>query len=91
VIADPAGWRVSFRNRERCSVCSEPCKRADLPSGFVVYAGDGYADYCAARAADRVFATGSLAQSLGADGIAFESLVDFFQMAAALEGSSRRG
>jgi 2-hydroxy-3-keto-5-methylthiopentenyl-1-phosphate phosphatase len=93
VAADPEGWRVDFRTREPCAVCAEPCKRCDLPTGFVVYAGDGYADFCAALAADRVFATSSLARRLAAENVPFAPLRDFFQLAdaLALEGSSRSG
>jgi 2-hydroxy-3-keto-5-methylthiopentenyl-1-phosphate phosphatase len=87
----PRGWRVRFRSEQPCAVCLEPCKRRDLPPGPLVYAGDGYSDLCAARAADRVFATGGLADDLQAEGIPFEPLGDFFQVAEALarEGSGR--
>ena len=55
VEARPEGWRVHFRVAETCEVCGEPCKRADLPAGEVVYAGDGHD--CRFAAA-RVSATG---------------------------------
>jgi 2-hydroxy-3-keto-5-methylthiopentenyl-1-phosphate phosphatase len=71
------GWRVLFRDVPICAVCGEPCKRADLPDGEIVYAGDGHSDYCAALAADRVFATGSLARYLEDRGVPFEPLTDF--------------
>jgi len=45
--------------------------------GEVVYAGDGHSDYCAALAADRVFATGSLARYLDERGVNYEPLTDF--------------
>ena len=61
VDARPDGWQVRYRVAETCEVCGEPCKRGDLPPGEVAYAGDGHSDYCAALAADRVYATGSLA------------------------------
>jgi 2-hydroxy-3-keto-5-methylthiopentenyl-1-phosphate phosphatase len=77
VEARPEGWRVIFRERESCDECGEPCKRGDLPKGEVVYAGDGYSDYCAALAADRVYATGSLARYLDERDIAYEPLTDF--------------
>jgi 2,3-diketo-5-methylthio-1-phosphopentane phosphatase len=77
VEARPEGWRVIFRERETCDECCEPCKRGDLPQGEVVYAGDGYSDYCAALAADRVYATGSLARYLDERDIAYEPLTDF--------------
>jgi len=84
VDARPDGWRVLFRNVPTCAVCGEPCKRADLPDGEVVYAGDGYSDYCAALAADRVFATGSLARYLDERRVAYEPLTDFSAVASAL-------
>jgi 2-hydroxy-3-keto-5-methylthiopentenyl-1-phosphate phosphatase len=73
----PDGWRVHFRVAEACDVCGEPCKRGDLPEREVAYAGDGHSDYCAALAADRVFATGSLARYLDERGVAYEPLTDF--------------
>jgi 2-hydroxy-3-keto-5-methylthiopentenyl-1-phosphate phosphatase len=72
----PDGWRVHFRVAEACDVCGEPCKRGDLPEGEVAYAGDGHSDYCAALAADRIFATGSLARYLDERGVAYEPLTD---------------
>jgi 2,3-diketo-5-methylthio-1-phosphopentane phosphatase len=77
VEARPDGWRVHYRVSEVCEVCGEPCKRGDLPDGPVVYAGDGYSDYCAALAADRVYATGSLARYLDERVVAYEPLTDF--------------
>jgi 2-hydroxy-3-keto-5-methylthiopentenyl-1-phosphate phosphatase len=77
VEARPEGWVVRFRVAEECDECGEPCKRADLPDGEVVYAGDGHSDYCAALAADRVHATGSLARYLDERGVAYEPLTDF--------------
>jgi 2-hydroxy-3-keto-5-methylthiopentenyl-1-phosphate phosphatase len=81
VDAQPDGWRVHFRVAETCEVCGEPCKRGDLPAGEVAYAGDGHSDYCAALAADRVYATGSLARYLDERGVAFEPLIDFRALA----------
>jgi 2-hydroxy-3-keto-5-methylthiopentenyl-1-phosphate phosphatase len=77
VDARPSGWRVRFRDIDRCGECGEPCKRNDLPSGEVTYAGDGYSDYCAALSADRVYATGSLARYLDERGVPYEPLTDF--------------
>ena len=77
VDARPDGWQVRYRVAETCEVCGEPCKRGDLPAGEVAYAGDGHSDYCAALAADRVYATGSLARYLDERGVAFEPLTDF--------------
>ena len=80
----PDGWRVLFRVERLCPHCGEACKRADLPTGEVVYAGDGYSDRCVALAADRVFATGSLARWLDERAVAHEPLSDFDALAAAL-------
>jgi 2-hydroxy-3-keto-5-methylthiopentenyl-1-phosphate phosphatase len=84
VEARPDGWRVHFRVAETCEVCGEPCKRADLPAGEVVYAGDGHSDYCASLAAARVFATGGLARWLERRGVAFTPLTDFRALALEL-------
>jgi 2-hydroxy-3-keto-5-methylthiopentenyl-1-phosphate phosphatase len=84
VEARPDGWRVHFRVAELCDECGEPCKRGDLPTGEVVYAGDGHSDYCASLAADRVFATGSLARWLRSRGVAFRPLTDFRVLASEL-------
>jgi 2-hydroxy-3-keto-5-methylthiopentenyl-1-phosphate phosphatase len=81
----PDGWRVLFRGNHSCDTCGEPCKRADLPqNGQVVFAGDGYSDRCAALAADRVFARDGLADWLRAQGVPFEPLTDFHELAAAI-------
>ncbi|MGZ4317791.1 MAG: haloacid dehalogenase-like hydrolase [Gaiellaceae bacterium] len=78
VDARPDGWVVRFRVTEPCAVCGEPCKRGDLPDDAeIVYAGDGHSDYCAALAADHVYATGSLARYLDEQGVAYEPLTDF--------------
>jgi 2-hydroxy-3-keto-5-methylthiopentenyl-1-phosphate phosphatase len=84
----PEGWRAVFRDGAVCETCSEPCKRADLPEDFTVFVGDGYADRCAALAADRVFATGGLVPYLDARRKPHERFVDFFQLAAALDGQA---
>jgi 2-hydroxy-3-keto-5-methylthiopentenyl-1-phosphate phosphatase len=85
VDARPEGWVVHFRKGHACGECGEPCKRADLPpADEIVYAGDGHSDYCAALAADRVFATGSLARYLRDREVPFTHLTDFHALAAAL-------
>jgi 2-hydroxy-3-keto-5-methylthiopentenyl-1-phosphate phosphatase len=81
VDARPDGWQVHYRVAEICEVCGEPCKRGDLPAGEVAYAGDGHSDYCAALAADRVYATGSLAGFLDRRGVPYEPLTDFRALA----------
>ncbi len=79
------GWRVLFRVTEVCPHCGEACKRADLPTdGEVVYAGDGYSDFCAVSAADRVFATGNLARRLDEQGASYTPLTDFRALASEL-------
>ena len=84
VDALPEGWWVHFRVSEVCDTCGEPCKRGDLPLGRVVYAGDGHSDYCAALAADRVFAIGGLARWLARRGVPFTPLTDFRALASEL-------
>lgn len=80
----PEGWRAHFRVTGRCEACGEPCKRADLPSGEVVYAGDSHSDLCASLAADRVFATSNLARWLEERQVPFTPLTDFHALASAL-------
>ena len=80
----PEGWRVLFRTTEDCEECGEPCKRAELPPGEVVYVGDGYYDRCAALAADRVFARAGLADFLDQARVRYERFEDFHDVAAAL-------
>lgn len=84
VHADPAGWRVSWRDEAQCSECGEACKRAQLPPGEVTYVGDGTSDYCAARAAARVFARDGLARHLERQAVPFERFDDLLQVAEAL-------
>jgi 2-hydroxy-3-keto-5-methylthiopentenyl-1-phosphate phosphatase len=85
----PDGWRVLFRNDERCAVCGEPCKRADLPAlEELVYVGDGFSDRCVAEAAARVFARDGLAEYLDEKGVPYERFDDFYDVAAALAGGA---
>jgi 2-hydroxy-3-keto-5-methylthiopentenyl-1-phosphate phosphatase len=81
----PEGWRVVFRTTDDCVECGEPCKRAELPNGEVVYVGDGYYDRCAALGADRVFARAGLAGYLDQAGVRYEPFEDFYDVAAALD------
>jgi 2-hydroxy-3-keto-5-methylthiopentenyl-1-phosphate phosphatase len=81
VDARTDGWRVQFRKRHPCAACGEPCKRQELPDGEIVYAGDSHSDFCAAQAADQVFATGPLADYLKQRDVPFRPLTDFFQLA----------
>jgi len=82
------GWRALFRTEDPCSVCGEPCKRADVAGldGFV-YVGDGVSDRCVSLAADRLFARAGLADFLAARGVAFETFDDFYDIDAALRGA----
>jgi 2-hydroxy-3-keto-5-methylthiopentenyl-1-phosphate phosphatase len=84
VDARPDGWRVRFRETARCECCGEACKRLALPPGEVVFVGDGYSDRCAALAANRIFATDSLARYLDSVEAAYEPFEDFHDVAAAL-------
>jgi 2-hydroxy-3-keto-5-methylthiopentenyl-1-phosphate phosphatase len=77
VDARPEGWIVDWRYPDGCGECQESCKRSLLPSGYVVYIGDGYSDRCAALASDRVYATRGLARYLAERGVAFEPFDDF--------------
>jgi 2-hydroxy-3-keto-5-methylthiopentenyl-1-phosphate phosphatase len=81
----PDGWRVLWQYADTCEACGELCKRPVLPAnGEVVYVGDGFSDRCAALAADRVFALGSLARYLDAQGVAYEEFTDFHALAQTL-------
>ena len=81
----PDGWRVVWQYADTCEACGELCKRPVLPAnGEVVYVGDGFSDRCAALAADRVFALGSLARYLDAQGVAYEEFTDFHALAQTL-------
>jgi 2-hydroxy-3-keto-5-methylthiopentenyl-1-phosphate phosphatase len=83
--ARPEGWQVRFRSAEPCSVCDEPCKRADVAGlGEFVYVGDGFSDRCVALAASRVFARDGLADFLEARAVSFERFDDFDELARAL-------
>lgn len=82
----PDGWRVRFRNEEKCRVCGEPCKRSDVAGlDRYAYVGDGYSDRCVALAASRVFARDGLAAFLSSKGVQFEPFEDFHDLEAALD------
>ena len=83
--ARPNGWRVRFRDEASCEACGEPCKRGALDDGPYAYAGDGYSDRCAARAAHRVFARDGLASYLDEQGLRYERFDDLRDITAALE------
>ena len=79
------GWHVLWRDGRICPVCGEPCKRASLPEGEVVYIGDGYSDRCAALASSRVFAMRGLAGYLDEQGRPYDPFEDFFDVVRALD------
>jgi len=87
VEARPDRWRVHWRDETACQECAQPCKRAALPAGELVFVGDGYSDRCAALVAARVFARDSLAEYLDRRGVRYERFTDF----VALEGALSRG
>jgi 2-hydroxy-3-keto-5-methylthiopentenyl-1-phosphate phosphatase len=61
------------------------CKRRSLPAGQpLAYVGDGVSDFCAAVAADRVFARDWLATALEREGTPFEPFETLDDVAAAL-------
>jgi 2-hydroxy-3-keto-5-methylthiopentenyl-1-phosphate phosphatase len=78
------GWVVRWRDESVCEACGQPCKRGTLPEDEIVYVGDGFSDRCAALAADHVFATGSLARYLEAEGVAFRPFDDLHTVVDAL-------
>ena len=83
--ARPEGWRTFFRNHESCSVCGEPCKRADVAHlGDFAYAGDGFSDRCVARAATRAFARDGLARYLAREGVPYTPFEDFHDVERSL-------
>jgi 2-hydroxy-3-keto-5-methylthiopentenyl-1-phosphate phosphatase len=84
VDARADGWRVHWRDAAVCPVCGEPCKRASLPEGDVVYVGDGISDRCAALASSRIFATRGLARYLDEQHVAYEPFDDFHDIIKAL-------
>ena len=81
------GWRVQWHEQTTCPECGEACKRGGLPAdGEMIYVGDGISDRCAARAADRVFATRGLARYFDEHGLPYEPFDDFHDIVRALKG-----
>jgi len=80
----PEGTTVTFLARESCDACGEPCKRMELDrlaaGRQIAYVGDGWSDRCAAKAADLVFARGTLAEHLAAEGVPFQPFDDLFDV-----------
>ncbi len=92
VAAEPDGWRVEWRFGVDCDTCGESCKRSVIErlagSDEAILVGDGYSDRCAARVADRVFATKGLAHYLECKGVRHHPFTDFQDVARALHGGS---
>jgi 2-hydroxy-3-keto-5-methylthiopentenyl-1-phosphate phosphatase len=87
LLAEPGGWRVSFRESPPCDVCGEPCKRGALPgTRAFAYVGDGMSDRCVSLAASRRFARGGLAAWLDEQGAAYERFDDLVDVGLALSG-----
>jgi 2,3-diketo-5-methylthio-1-phosphopentane phosphatase len=84
------GATVTFLERATCDVCDEQCKRMELDrlagGRQIAYVGDGWSDRCAAKAADLVFARGSLAEHLAAEGVAHVPFEDLFDVRDGLRG-----
>ena len=88
VVADPAGWRATFRDSPLCAVCGERCKRGVIAAtGDYVYVGDGISDRCVSLAAERLFARDGLAQWLSERGVAYETFADLDDVRRALARS----
>jgi 2-hydroxy-3-keto-5-methylthiopentenyl-1-phosphate phosphatase len=81
------GWRIHWTVERPCSICGERCKRSLLPSGEIIYIGDGYSDRCAALTSTRVFARDGLARFLNAHRIAYEPFDDFHDVMARASNS----
>ncbi|MCY4088435.1 MAG: HAD-IB family phosphatase [Actinomycetia bacterium] len=88
VDARPSGWVARFVDETRCGRCGEACKRRRLlqlvPSGTIVYLGDGRSDRCAAEEADHIFAVagGGLDDYLRRRGVPHIRFRDFAEPAA---------
>jgi 2-hydroxy-3-keto-5-methylthiopentenyl-1-phosphate phosphatase len=92
VVADPAGWRATFRERPVCDVCGEPCKRSAVAGlGPFAYVGDGISDRCVSLAAERRFARRSLAVWLDEQGAPYEPFRDLVDVSAALAAGREEG
>ncbi|MDG2334710.1 MAG: HAD-IB family phosphatase [Myxococcota bacterium] len=94
LVFDAGRWRISPGGlNPACGCGTGTCKRSiieayrrDHPGAFCVHIGDGaVSDLCGARVADRVFAKGSLEESLGAQGVACEHFDDLAGVRRALE------
>jgi 2-hydroxy-3-keto-5-methylthiopentenyl-1-phosphate phosphatase len=84
----PAGLRLEFpgagRGCDDCGSCKAPVVEDLQAAGYaVVFVGDGTSDRCGARAADLVFARGSLVRHCLADGVAHATYESFDDVLAA--------
>jgi len=85
VVADPNGWRASFRGTSICEVCGERCKRGVIEIAHpFAYVGDGVSDRCVSLAATRLFARDGLAAWLDRQGVAYEAYADLDDVRRAL-------
>ena len=93
-------WKIrpGGRNAE-CGCGTGMCKRGviakyrvDHPEAYCIHVGDGrVSDFCGAEAADLVFAKGSLASALRAQGIPFEAFENLHDVRSVLERTLQRG
>ena len=90
VVAEPTGWRATFRDRPLCDVCGERCKRGAV-AGLdpFAYVGDGISDRCVSLAAERRFARRSLAVWLDEQRVSYEPFGDLHDVASALAPGRR--
>jgi 2-hydroxy-3-keto-5-methylthiopentenyl-1-phosphate phosphatase len=92
----PQGMAVAFHGGGafdcgRCGFCKGAVVRQLQAAGRrVVFLGDGTADRCGARAADRVFARRSLVRWCREEGIAFDPFESFAEVQARFPGEPPR-
>ncbi len=91
---EDGAWRIAARAPDAsCSCGTGVCKRARIqafrllhPGACIVHVGNGrVSDLCGALAADVVFAKDSLAEELGAQGVAFERFTTLHDVVKGLE------
>jgi len=91
VVADPAGWRIRFRDPVPNGTDKAALVRCAREGGATaIFIGDGLSDYAAALAADRRFARRGrkLERYLGERGVPFESFSSFADITAVLAATS---
>jgi 2-hydroxy-3-keto-5-methylthiopentenyl-1-phosphate phosphatase len=84
-------WTLAFPfERAACRSRSGHCKCRGLDTGAIaVLIGDGQSDFCAAEAADMVFAKGALSSHCADRGIAYRAFENFADLAPAFAAWSR--